>query len=148
MSGYAIDIARERLAREGDPAVQLLQEDAFIHRPAEPYDYAVASMCFHHFNNVQILTLLERIRSYVLDSVLINDLLRSRQASLAAKLLLASTGRPGGVWHDALLSIQRGFTKSELGALLQQLESATVSVDTARWFRIAAIIRFKPGKTS
>jgi len=55
---------------------------------------------------------------------------------------------PAGVQHDALLSIQRGFNINELGTLLQQLDNVTVSVEPARWFRIAAIIRFKPGENS
>jgi len=76
--------------------------------------------------------------------VLINDLRRSRLASVAARLLL--TGTPAGVRHDALLSIRRGFKISELSTLLRQLDSVTVSVEPARWFRITAIIRFKPGE--
>jgi len=148
MAGHAVDIARGQLARAGDPAVQLLQEDVLTHQPAEPYDCAVASMCFHHFSNAQILTLLQRLRGFVLHSVLINDLRRSRLASLAARLLLADTGTPAGVRHDALLSIRRGFKISELSTLLRQLDSVTVSVEPARWFRIAAIIRFKPGENS
>ena len=148
MAGHAVDIARRQLARAGDPAVQLLQEDVLTHQPAEPYDLAVASMCFHHFSNAQILTLLQRLRGFVLNSVLINDLRRSRLASLAARLLLADTGTPAGVRHDALLSIRRGFKISELSTLLRQLDSVTVSVEPARWFRIAAIIRFKPGENS
>ncbi len=142
MASHAVNIARGQLARAGDPAVQLLQEDAFTHQPAEPYDCAVASMCFHHFSNAEILTLLQRLRGFVINSVLINDLRRSRLASLAARLLLTGTGAPAGVRHDALLSVRRGFKTSELSTLLRQLHSVTVSVEPARWFRIAAIIRF------
>jgi SAM-dependent methyltransferase len=142
-ASHAVDIARGKLARAGNPAVQLLQENAFTHRPAEPYDWAVASMCFHHFSDEQILALLQRLRSYVRHSVLINDLRRSQLASLAARLLLV--GMPAGVRHDALLSIRRGFKIGELRTLLRRLDRVTVSVEPARWFRIAAIIRFKPG---
>ena len=60
-------------------------------------------MCFHHFSNAQILTLLQKLR---------------------------------------------GFKISELSSLLRQLDSVTVSVEPARWFRIAAIVRFKPGQNS
>jgi hypothetical protein len=146
MAGHAADIARGQLARAGDPAVQLLQEDVFTHQPAEPYDCAMASMCFHHFSNAQILALLRRLRGFVINSVLINDLRRSPLASLAARLLLTGTGASAGVRHDALLSIRRGFKISELRTLLRQLDRVTVSVEPARWFRIAAIIRFKPEK--
>ncbi len=142
----AVDLARARLAHAADPAVHLLQEDAFSHRPAEPYDGAVASMCFHHFSDAQILALLQRLRRFVLGSVLINDLRRCRRASVAARLLLV--GRPAGVRHDALLSIQRGFTVPELSALLQQLDRVSVSVRPAPWFRLAAIVRFGQGESS
>jgi hypothetical protein len=146
MADPAIDIARQRLARGGDPAVQLLQEDAFTHQPAEPYDWAMASMCFHHFSDAQILLLLRRLRGFVRRSVLINDLHRSPLASLAALLLLV--GRPAGVRHDALLSIRRGFKISELSLLLRQLDGVSVSVEPARWFRLAAVVRFTPGEHS
>lgn len=139
---HAVDIARAQLARAGDPSVQLLQEDAFTHQPAEAYDCAVASMCFHHFSNAQILTLLQKLRGFVIHSVLINDLRRSRWASPAARPLLAGTGASAGVRHDALLSIRRGFKLGELSTLLRQFDRVTVSVEPARWFRIAAIIRF------
>jgi 2-polyprenyl-3-methyl-5-hydroxy-6-metoxy-1,4-benzoquinol methylase len=143
MAGHAIEIARGQLARAGDAAVELLQEDAFAHQPAGPYDCAVASMCFHHFSNAEILTLMRRLRGFVRQSVLINDLRRSRLASLATRALLA--GVPAGVRHDVLLSIRRGFTISELSTVLRQLDNVTVSVEPVRWFRIAAIIRFEPG---
>ena len=140
----AVDIARGRLARAGDPAVQLLQEDVFTHQPSEPYDFAVASMCFHHFSDAQILALLRRLRGFVRRGVLINDLRRSRLASLAARLPLI--GAPAGVRHDALLSIRRGFNPRELETLLRQLDRVEVSVAAARWFRVAAIVRFQPGE--
>lgn len=145
MAGPAVEIARRRLARANDPAVHLLQGDAFTHQPAKPYDCAVASMCFHHFSNDQILTLLRRLQGFVINSVLINDLRRSPWASGGARLLLAVTGARSGVRHDALLSIRRGFKTSELASVLRELDGVAVSVKPVRWFRIAAVIRFKQG---
>lgn len=145
MAGYAIDIARRKLNMEGNPRIRLVQEDVFLHQPNEPYDYAVASMTFHHFSDTQILTLLERLRSFVIHSVLINDLRRTQLAILPAILLLSCTAMPAGVWHDALLSIRRGFTICELRDLLQQFDNVTFSLEKSRWFRISAIIRFSSG---
>lgn len=143
---YAVDIARKKLSQSGNTSIHLFQEDAFIHQPSEPYDCAIASMCFHHFSDTQILALLARLRGFVRNSVLINDLRRSRLAHLAARLLL--TAKPSELQHDALLSIRRGFKIGELSTLLGQLESATISEKPIRWFRIAAIIRFKKGEHS
>ncbi len=143
MADPAAQIARRKLAQANDPFVHLLQEDAFTHEPAEPYDCAVASMCFHHFSNDQILQLLERLRGFVTHRVLINDLRRSPWASLGAGLLLFGTGAMSGVRHDALLSIRRGFRIDELKSVLQQLDNVTISVKPAYCFRIAATIEFK-----
>ena len=143
-AGPAVDIARRKLARAGAPAVRLLPEDVFAHQPSDPYDCAVASMCCHHFSDAQILALVRRLRGFVRHSLLINDLRRSRLASLAARVPLI--GAPAGVRHDALLSIRRGFIVSELQALLRQLDRVEVSVEAARWFRVAAVIRFNPGE--
>lgn len=148
MADHAMDIARRQLAKADDPAVRLLQEDVFSHHPLEPYDCAVASMCFHHFSNEHILALLRRLRGFVRGNVLINDLRRSKLADLAARLLLTGTGMSAGVRHDALLSIRRGFKIHELRTLLRQLDGVTVSVAPARWFRIAAIIRFNQGENA
>jgi hypothetical protein len=142
---HAIGIAGSNIMRSNNPELQLLQEDVFSHCPSEPYDYAVASMCFHHFSDTQILALLRRLRGFVLKGALINDLWRSRPALLAARLLLAGVRASAGVRHDALLSIRRGFKPDELSALLRQLENVAVSVETSRWFRIAAVIKFDKG---
>ena len=145
VADQAVAIARRKLAIADDPAVHLIQEDAFTHQPSEPYDCAVASMCFHHFDNDQILMLLQRLRSFVTHRVLINDLRRSPWASLGASLLLAGTGAMPGVRHDALLSIRRGFRISELESVLKQLDHVTFSIKPVPWFRIAAVIQFKGG---
>lgn len=140
MAGPAANIARAKLEQAGDPAVRLLNEDVFTHRPDEPYDYAIASMCFHHFSQEQILDLVQKLRGFVREAVLINDLRRSALASLGARLLLLGT--PSGLRHDALLSIRRGFKVHELRAGLDQLDNVSVSVEPTRWFRISAIIRY------
>ncbi len=145
VSDQAVAIARRKLAAANDPAIQIFQENAFTHQPSEPYDCAVASMCFHHFDNDQILMLLQRLRSFVTRSVLINDLRRSSWASFGAGLLLIAFRAKPGVRHDALLSIERGFKIRELESVLKRLDHVTFSVKPAHWFRIAAVIKFKKG---
>ncbi len=143
MAGPAARIARAKLEQAGDPAVRLLHEDVFAHQPAEPYDYAIASMCFHHFTQEQILDLVQKLRGFVREAVLINDLRRSALASLGVRLLLAGT--PSGLRHDALLSIRRGFKVHELRAGLGRLDNVSVSVEPARWFRISVVVRYIHG---
>lgn len=147
-SARAVAIARARLEQARDPAVQVLQQDVFSHQPQEPYDLAVASMCFHHFSDERIFELVERLRAFVRGGLLINDLRRSLPALAGAGLLLAVSGAPAGVRHDALLSIRRGFKADELGGLLRRVPGVTVHIAHERWFRIAAVIDFIPGDTA
>lgn len=140
IGGPATSIARAKLARANDPAVRLLMQDAFTYQPDEPYDWAVASLCFHHFDDEQILSLLRRLQGFVREGVLINDLRRSLLASSVAIVVTALA--PPGARHDALASIRRGFKVAELRALLEKVDGTTVSVERAWWFRIAARVRF------
>lgn len=139
---HALAIARNRLAEAQDLPIRLLQENAFAHSPQEPYDCAMASMCFHHLKDEDILALLRRLRSFVRRRILINDLRRSAPALLAARIL--AIGQPHGVRHDALLSIRRGFTVPGLRALLNELEGARIQVRREPCFRISAVIDFSP----
>jgi len=143
----AFEIARRRLEQAAEQGVHLLRQDAFDHLPDEPYDCAVASMCFHHFSDERILDLVHRLRPFVRGSLLINDLRRSFLAACGAGLLLGMCGAPAGVRHDALLSVRRGFNVIELGRLLRRLQGVTVCVTPERWFRIAAVIDFNSGDT-
>jgi SAM-dependent methyltransferase len=138
-SAKVIDIARARLAA-GTGNVQVLQEDVFKHQPVEPYDYATASLCFHHFNDEQILDVLQRIRSFVRKGVLINDLRRTPPALIGAYLL--TIGAAAGVRHDAMVSVRRGFKIPELKALLQQVPDSAISIRAAWCFRISAEVAF------
>lgn len=144
----AVDIARARLEQAADPNVHLLQQDVFSHQPQEPYDLAVASMCFHHFSDERIVELVQRLRVFVRSGLLINDLRRSVPGLAGAALLLTVTGAPAGVRHDALLSIRRGFKADELSSLLRRLPGVSVRVTNERWFRIAAVIDFTHGDTA
>ncbi len=142
-AGPAVRLARAKLEPTADPALLLLQEDVFTHQPTQPYDYAVASMCFHHFPDDKILEVTRKLRGFVREGVLINDLRRSGLAYLGARLLLARA--PPDFRHDALLSIRRGFKVRELASSLRRLDNVAVSVKPVWWFRISAFVRFIPG---
>ena len=145
-SNYAVSIAREACDRSGERSLAVVQEDIFSHEPDQPYDYAIASMCFHHFDDKDIVTLLRRLRTYVQRAILINDLHRTLPAWLGT--CVVSVFSPTGVKHDSRLSIRRGFKISELRELLQQVDGATVSVKPAWLYRVYAVLRFKQNETS
>lgn len=148
LADHAFEIARQRVEHCADPGVHVLRQDAFTYQPDETYDCAVSSMCFHHFSDEQILSLVRRLRGFVRSGVLINDLRRCVPALWAARMLCAVCGAGAGVRHDALLSIRRGFTVVDLESLLRRLPGVAVTVSSERWFRIAAVIQFNSGDTA
>lgn len=140
-SPHAVKIAGEKISREKDLPIELKQEDIFSHQPSQSYDCAVASMCFHHFEDEKILALMEQLRGYVHKSVLINDLRRSPFSIMGSIPLTAFSVE--GVRHDARLSVRRGFKTRELRRILTQLDNVSVSVKAAWLFRVCAVVRFE-----
>jgi len=137
---HAARVARQAVLAANDSRVEVVEGDIFTHQPDEPYDCAIGSMFFHHLTDEEILALIERLRTFVRRSVLVNDLRRcvvSYRKLVAISWLLAPAVR-----HDALLSIRRGFKTWELRRLLGRMKCVSVSV-TCHWFyRIACVIRF------
>lgn len=137
----AIDIAKAKINSEPELPIELKQEDIFTHQPTEPYDCAVASMCFHHFDDEEILTLMKHLRNFVRKCVLINDLRRSPFSVLGSIPLTALSDQ--GVKHDARLSVRRGFKTCELRRILTQLDHVSVEVKPAWLFRVCAVVKFE-----
>lgn len=144
ISGPAIKMADEKIKASGETSIEILQEDVFTHQPSEPYDCAVASMCFHHFDDEKIIGIVNKLRPCVKGSLLINDLRRSPLASFGVKHLTAFSH--DGVKHDARLSVRRGFKVCELRRLLMRLDNVSVKVRPAWFFRVCAVVHFENDK--
>jgi hypothetical protein len=141
IGSYAWNEARKRVDRAGlSRQIQVLGEDAFTHRPLEPYDCAVGSMFFHHLRDEEILRLLSHLRTIVRRSVLVNDLGRNWLDYAGAWLLTLPLS--SGARHDALLSIRRSFGPQDLEALLRPLPNVSVRAGNAWLFRVKAVVEF------
>lgn len=136
----ALKIAAENIIRSGFDAIELKDESIFEFDCPQDFDYAIGSMFFHHFRDEQILNLIEKLRSYVLRSILINDLRRNLMSYASCRVLACSFSK--GLKHDVLLSIRKGFKPKELCRLLGGIEDAQVEVKTYGFSRLAAVIRF------
>ncbi|HCE46988.1 MAG TPA: methyltransferase type 12 [Lentisphaeria bacterium] len=135
----ALALAKRNIESAGIRSIDILREDVFKHHPAEPYDCAVSSMCFHHFKDGDILRLVGILRGSVKGGILINDLRRSHFAWLGA-FILTRFSHPG-VRHDAMQSVKRGFKVCELRRLLLKDENNSVKVRRAWFFRVNAVVR-------
>jgi 2-polyprenyl-3-methyl-5-hydroxy-6-metoxy-1,4-benzoquinol methylase len=138
----AIELAQSRIARCHCHTIQAVQADVFTYRPADKFDYAMASMTFHHFTDDEIDTLITHLRGFVRKAVLINDLHRCLANYIACFLLVLPLDRE--IRHDALLSIRRGFKPRELAHKLAHHDPGAVA--QRMWFcRVAGVVRFDRG---
>lgn len=75
------------------------------------FDYAHAGMFLHHLNDVQAMTVLAIMDRLASRGVIWNDLVRGVIGRIGVRLL--SLGAPAIVRHDAVVSVDAGFTKRE-----------------------------------
>ena len=136
----ALKIATENIKRSGFDAIELKDKSIFEFDCRQHFDYAVGSMFFHHFQDEQILNLIKKLRSYMVNSILINDLRRNLMSYTCCRILACSFSK--GLKHDVLLSIRKGFKSEELSHLLSRIEDAQVEVKTYGISRLATVIRF------
>ena len=138
-NAQALSMAKEALAHARCKAIRLELADIFTYQPAEPFDYALGSMVFHHFTADEIDRLIAHVHGFVRHALLINDLHRCALNYFVAALLTARADPR--LRHDALLSIRRGFRPAELAEMLGK-HDPTPDVRRAWFCRVAGVVRF------
>jgi Methyltransferase domain len=113
------------LARElvGDrPEIELVEADARRlmdrYAPGE-FDYAHAGMFLHHLEDIEVLTVLRIMDRLTTRGLIWNDLLRGPVWKVLVRLLAAAG--PRIVRHDAIASVEAGFTRPEVLDIAQRV---------------------------
>ncbi len=105
-------LAREHVGVRDD--IDLVCADARrltdLYEPGS-FDIAHASLFLHHLQDIEVLTVLRIMDRLSTRGVIWNDLVRSRLSSLLAGV--GTMRAPEMVRHDAIVSVQAGFTKRE-----------------------------------
>ncbi|MEQ1869979.1 MAG: methyltransferase domain-containing protein [Vicinamibacterales bacterium] len=129
----ALDISRSALdyARRGGPhddRLRLLCAD--IRQPFcrdQAFDYVTSALFFHHLNDDEVVDVLRISDRIARRGLVVNDLVRSRQAWLLTWLL---------TWpfhpilhHDGPLSVRRALTPAEMLALADRAGISWLTVD-------------------
>lgn len=84
------------------------------------FDYVHAGLFLHHLPEIEILTVLRIMERLCRRGLIWNDLVRSRLAHLAIRLL--TLRQPEMVRHDARVSVEAGFTKREVLDIARRLD--------------------------
>lgn len=105
-------LAREHL--DGHRGVELVEADALkLMDRFDPgtFDYAHAGMFLHHLDDIEVMTMLRIMDRLATRGLIWNDLVRGVLERVVVRLL--SLGRPSIVRHDAVASVDAGFTRGE-----------------------------------
>jgi SAM-dependent methyltransferase len=137
-----LELAREHVAGVGGDiaaGITLVQADARRLTDAfKPggFDYVHAGLFLHHLPELEVLTVLRIMDRLASRSLIWNDLVRTPLAGGAIRVL--TLGQPPMVRHDAIVSVQAGFTPwtSPSGsALSARATRGTCSPTASRWCR-------------
>jgi len=130
-------IAYARQACRDYPEIALLQTNAKdFPDPAEPFDYALSSLCLHHMSNEDVLQLLCRSDRITSRGIIVNDLKRSARAWAWIWGLTRLLRAHPIVQNDGPLSVRNAFTKKELEYLASQAGLSYVRVLTHFGYRL------------
>jgi len=83
----------------------------------ESFDFVLASLFLHHFETPTAARLIREFRRMARRAVIINDLRRHPIAYYGIKVLTRVLSNNRLVRHDAALSVLRGFTENDVGAI-------------------------------
>lgn len=123
LSGIDLNPRSAIAARAAIPAgmqIDYLTGDVFEYAPAQKPDFIVSSQFTHHLDDVEIVRLLQWFEKNAGFAWYITDLHRHPFAYYGFPLLATLLRWHRIVRHDGMVSIARGFRRSEWQALLAQ----------------------------
>lgn len=104
--------------------------------PDGSVDVATCSLVLHHFEPEEAVQALRELRRVARRGVVVNDLVRTRVGLVGARGLARLTRNPI-TRHDAIVSVQRAYTRGELAELMREAGLHVVRRRSALGYRIA-----------
>ena len=139
LSEAAITYAKQN---HGNDGINWVQENVFTHlNSGVTYDIIVSSLFMHHLPDEKIAELLQLMNRSARVGIIVNDLQRHPLAYHSIRLLTQLFSRSYLVKHDAPLSVQRGFHRSEWENIASR---SPIKLTECRWqwaFRYLIIIK-------
>jgi len=142
-----LDLAREHIGDRAD--IELVQLDALkLTERFQPgqFDYAHAGMFLHHLTDIEVMTVLRMMQRLATRAVIWNDLLRNIVGRIGVRLLMMRRGTPAMARHDGIVSVAKGFTRSEARALAQRAGLPNVRLRTHLRHRFTLISESAPDR--
>jgi ubiquinone/menaquinone biosynthesis C-methylase UbiE len=138
------------IADDASPAIAALAEERYgaelevqvgdmraLELADESVDVATCSLVLHHFEPEDAVQALRELRRVARRGVVVNDLVRTRVGLVGAHAVARLLTRNPITRHDAVLSVQRAYTRRELGLLIEEAGLRPVRGRGALGYRVA-----------
>ncbi|MEL6304249.1 MAG: methyltransferase domain-containing protein [Bacteroidota bacterium] len=136
-----LEIARKK--SEGFPNIQFEKRDILKTGPEFSCDIVINTLTMHHFEEERLLDFLNAFIQLARVGVVINDLQRSRLAYTLFKVFSFFFIKTKIAKVDGLISISKGFRKSELVAIAENIPNMTHTISWKWAFRYLWIMKSK-----
>lgn len=110
--------------------------------PDKSFDYVITSLFLHHLTRPKCVDLLREMKRVARRGLVANDLMRSRTARIATRIATRILSSNRLTRHDGPMSVERGFTQSELLSMAKEAGLGGVRLSSHLWFRIALVEEF------
>jgi len=108
------------------------------------FDIILCTLTLHHFKDQEIIDLLNQLYGQVKKGIIINDLHRSSAAYILFQAFCGAFVNNEIARKDGLISILRGFKKSDLNSYKEQIPGKNHSIKWRWAFRYQWIIEKEP----
>lgn len=116
--------------------ISYLAEDIFLYDFSKiNIDIALITLTLHHFKDDEILNLMKVIFNFVKKGIVVNDLQRSKLAYRLFQAIIYVFRLEKMTANDGLISILRGFKKTDLEIFSRQLDFKKYSISWKWAFR-------------
>ena len=139
LTTIGIDREASLLASAGSHLDQRVSSDALALPLADhSVDIAMCSQILHHFEHADAVTLVRELDRVASRHVIVSDLRRSWIAAGGFKLAAVALRFHPITHHDGVLSVMRGFTASELAAIIEEATGVCAPVRRQLGYRLTA----------
>jgi SAM-dependent methyltransferase len=131
LNPYSVRAAAEASSKELE--IAWVAGNALMYEPEKPVDIVVNSLTAHHLEDEEIIRLLRWMEATAQVGWYINDLERSKWASVAFEWVAGRVGWHRFVKHDGPVSFQRAFREEDWIRLLAAADIPQEAVTVEHW---------------
>jgi 2-polyprenyl-3-methyl-5-hydroxy-6-metoxy-1,4-benzoquinol methylase len=115
-----IGFLKERIEKSGFKNIKVIYDDVFNLKKIGSFDYIFTNHFLHHFDDKNILKILEIISACTKKVFVLDDVIRSKIVYFLYSLFSGIFLHNSFAFYDGRLSIKKGFIENELKSLINK----------------------------